>query len=205
MSKWLAAFSAIGLTACSLVGIRGEAEPRFRIVAQTGAIEIREYGPRIAAETTVTGDEYAARSAGFRRIASYIFGANRAKTSIAMTAPVAFSQKIDMTAPVAQQRDASGAWVVRFFMPADLTMETLPEPNDTAVRLVMVPPETVAVLRFSGSTTPTSVAEHTTALMRGLASGPWRPQGQPVAWFYDPPWTLPFLRRNEVAVVVTKG
>ena len=205
MPKWLAAFSAIGLTACSLVGIRGEAEPKYRVVAQVGVVEIREYGPRIAAETTVLGDEYAARSAGFRRIAGYIFGGNRTKQSIAMTAPVAFSQKIDMTAPVAQQRDASGAWVVRFFMPADLTMETLPRPNDSSVRLVTIPSETVAVLRFSGATTPSAVAEHKAVLLKGLADGPWKPQGEPVAWFYDPPWTLPFLRRNEVAVVVTKS
>ena len=33
----------------------------------------------------------------------------------------------------------------------------------------------------------------------GIFSG-----GDPVVWFYDPPWTLPPLRRNEVAVRVTR-
>ncbi len=72
-----------------------------------------------------------------------------------MTAPVAVQTgrangtSIAMTAPVAQHRDA-GEWVIRFFMPSQWTLETLPEPDDDRVELVVVAPEKYAVLRFSG-------------------------------------------------------
>ncbi len=173
------------------------------MIGHVGTVEIREYGPRTAAETTVQDDEVAARGDGFRRLAAYIFGANTAKQSIAMTAPVAqSSETIAMTAPVDQRRDAAGAWTIRFFMPAQFTLDTLPKPNDPSVRLVSVPPQTYAVLRFTGSTAPDAVAARTSELLQTLAQGPWHTTGPTLAWFYDPPWTLPFLRRNEVAVPV---
>ena len=204
--------SGVALTACSVVGIRETPEPAHRVVDHVGAVEIREYAPRIAAETTVAAGEMAARNEGFRRLAGYIFGANHARTTIAMTAPVAQSRAaqsraaqsrtIAMTAPVAQEKAESG-YVIRFFMPPEFTMQTLPVPDDPAVRLVPVPAEMVAVLRFTGSTAPDAVAGKGAELLQALGSGRWQPAGQPVGWFYDPPWTLPFLRRNEVAVGVS--
>ena len=128
-----------------------------------------------------------------------------------MTAPVAQSnaqadaksggERIAMTAPVAQAQ-GEGGWVIRFFLPAALTDP--PAPNDARVRIVPVPEETVAVLRFSGTATQDAVADRTKALMAALSRSPWHPAGEPVAWFYDPPWTLPPLRRNEVAVPVSR-
>jgi hypothetical protein len=207
MQKMAAVLSALMLTGCSVVGIRsGTEEPKYEVVGSIGPVEIRHYGPRIAAETVIADDEYSARSAGFRRIAGYIFGGNRSSTKIAMTAPVAqSSETIAMTAPVAQSQDASGRWVVRFFMPASYTMASLPTPTDPAVRLVDVPGETMAVLRFSGFGSVGAMDEHRADLLKALAGSKWTPSGVPVAWYYDPPWTLPFLRRNEVAVAVTGG
>ena len=199
--------SALLLSACSVVGIRTVEEPRHRVVAQVGAAEIRTYEPRLAAEVMVPGDELAARSAGFQILAGYIFGANRARAKIAMTAPVAQSagaEAIAMTAPVDQARVAGG-WRIRFFMPANYTRETLPVPNDARVEIVTVPEQTVAVLRYTGSTSPASVKDASARLLQSLDRGAWRAVGQPVAWFYDPPWTLPPLRRNEIAVEVMPG
>lgn len=194
----------------SVVGVRhGTEEPAYSAEPLTGEVEIRRYGQRIAAETTVTADEEAARSAGFRRLAGYIFGGNHSDAKIAMTAPVAQQavrqrgEKIAMTAPVSQEAGADGEWVIRFFMPADKTMQSLPEPNDAAVRLVTVPAETVAVCRFSGSRSCRAVASHTAHLVDTLRNNGFEPTGTPAAWFYDPPWTVPALRRNEVVVAVT--
>lgn len=197
---------ASGLLAsgCSVLGIRDTPEPRYAVVETLGPVEIRRYETRIAAETVLDSDEESARGAGFRRLAGYIFGGNRARASIAMTAPVAQSRTIAMTAPVAQSRDGGGRWVVRFFMPAEWTLETLPAPNDPTVSLVAVPPETYAVLRFTGSTSPEAVGARRTELVAALAQTRWQVEGEPIAWFYDPPWTLPFLRRNEAAVVVAQ-
>jgi hypothetical protein len=196
----------------SLVGVRhGTEEPAYSVEQLNACVEIRRYGERIAAETTVTADEEAARSAGFRRLAGYIFGGNHSDTKIAMTAPVTQQaqqaggrrgEKIAMTAPVSQAAGIDGEWVIRFFMPADKTMESLPEPNDAAVRLVTVPAETVAVRRFSGSRSHRAVASETAQLMTALPDEGFAPTGTPAAWFYDPPWTVPMRRRNEVAVTV---
>ena len=203
-AKLTAVATSTVLAACSVVGVRGTEEPRHQVVDRIGTVEIRQYGPRVAAETAVPGDELAARSAGFRRLAAYIFGANRARSAIAMTAPVAQErpETIAMTAPVAQNRDDTGQWVIRFYMPAQYTLQTVPQPLDPSVRLVAVPGETVAVLRFSGSIGPEAVAARQRELLAALQGAAWRPDGSVAAWFYDPPWTLPPFRRNEVAVPV---
>lgn len=186
----------------SIVGIRsGTEEPQFTVVRRIGDVEIRRYGPRIAAETTIDADEEASRNEGFRRLAGYIFGGNTGKTKIAMTAPVAQqSEKIAMTAPVAAQRDAGGQWVIRFFMPSEHSLESLPTPNDDRVRLVKVAPEKVAVLRYAGLPNPRAVAAKAEELLKVLRDNKIEPAGDPLSWFYDPPWTLPFLRRNEAVV-----
>ncbi len=181
-------------------------EPAFSVVDSPAGLEIRQYGPRIAAETTVTGQDEQARSAGFRRLAGYIFGGNTTRTSIAMTAPVTqASEKIAMTAPVTQTPDGAGAWRIQFIMPSQYSLEALPTPKDPSVRLVALAPETFAVLRFSGSTRDEAVDARKAELLRKLTDTGWRAAGEPVAWFYDPPWRLPSNRRNEVAVLVTRA
>lgn len=194
----------------STVGLRGGTEePPYTVEQKIGSVQIRRYGPRIAAETAVTAHENAARYTGFRRLAGYIFGANHQKTTIAMTAPVSqeppgttAGTKIAMTAPVAQVAGPADTSVIRFFMPSEYTLDTLPEPDDQAVTLVTVPAETVAALRFTGSRSPAAVASRKEELLKALQDTAFQPTGAPAAWFYDPPWTVPFCRRNEVVVPV---
>ena len=219
MAKALSMATLLGsllLSACSVVGIRnGTEEPPHSLVERLGNVEIRRYAPRTAAETTVPGDAYSARGEGFRRLAGYIFGGNQGRVRIDMTAPVAQSgapagapagappgEPIAMTAPVAQASDAEG-WVIRFFLPAGLA--DAPKPNDGRVRIVPVPAETVAVLRFGGLASDTAIAAQRATLLATLAGTRWRPAADPVTWFYDPPWTLPPLRRNEIAVPVAEA
>ena len=195
----------------SVAGVRaGTQEPRFDIERRVNGVEIRRYAARIAAQTKVTGVEASARSQGFRRLAGYIFGGNHKKSKIAMTAPVSqergtttSGERIAMTAPVSQEAGHDGSWVIRFFMPATWTLDTLPEPNDPSVQLVTVPGQTFAVLRFTGGYGPGVIAARTDELLRLLRDTEFEPSGDPQAWFYDPPWTLPFRRRNEVTVPVT--
>lgn len=181
----------IAESALSTFGIRvGTEEPHYTCIPIGDGVELRRYGQRIAAETTVTANEDRARNIGFRRLAGYIFGANHRDDAIAMTAPVA------------QSRAAGDAWAIRFFMPSKWTLETLPKPDDDSVTLETVPGETVAVLRFSGDRSPAAVSHRTDELLELLRDKRIDVIGDPVAWFYDPPWTLPFLRRNEIAVPV---
>jgi len=175
----------------SVVGYRrGTEEPDHSVEKLTAGVEIRRYGPRLAAQTMVLADEEAARNTGFRRLARYIFGANRGEAKIAMTAPVA------------QEAAGDDEWVIRFFMPSDKTLESLPEPVDAEVNLVSIPAQTVAVRRFSGSRSRRSVSEQTSKLLNTLRETGFEAIDRPEAWFYDPPWTVPMLRRNEIAVPV---
>ena len=200
---------SILLGACSLVGVRsGTEEPPFTVLDRSGDIEIREYSARVAAETAVDGEEIQARSEGFSRLAGYIFGRNAGSSRIAMTAPVAqeaaAGERLAMTAPVAQSTAEAGS-SIRFFLPADMTAAAAPRPLDARVRIVDVPAQTVAVLRFSGSTGPAAVAARKASLLAGLPAAGWTATEAPFAWFYDPPWTLPPLRRTEVVVPVRRA
>jgi hypothetical protein len=197
----LALLPSLLLGACSVVGVRDTPEPASTVIGRLGPVEIRRYAPVAAAETTVDGSELYARSIGFQRLFKYITGSNAGRSKIAMTAPVAQapSEKIAMTAPVAQTQTPTGAWTVRFFLPPTMTAATAPQPLDARVVIVPVPPRIVAVLRFSGQATPDSVRAEGRRLDALLANSPWRADGPLVAWFYDPPWTLPPFRRNEVA------
>lgn len=189
----------------SIVGIRGfTEEPAHTTELRVDGIEIRRYEARIAAVTTVVADEESARRIGFKRLAGYIFGGNHSggAPAIVQQSRGGSGEKIAMTAPVAQQTNPDGQWVIRFFMPADKARASLPEPDDSAVSLITVPAETVAVRRFTGSTAPKAVAAQAAELLRTLGDQGWKAVDSPAAWFYDPPWTLPFLRRNEVSVAV---
>ena len=200
--------SSVLLSGCSVVGIRaGTEEPHYDVVQTLGALEIRQYGPRLAAEVSVNGSELSSRSEGFRRLAGFIFGANTGRGLIAMTAPVAQAAEggaVAMTAPVVQDETAPGQWRIRFFMPAQYTLGTLPRPSDPAVRIVEVPAQTFGVFRYAGSIAPAATSEGRRELLRLLEGSGWSPAGAPLSWFYDPPWTLPFLRRNEAAVLVER-
>jgi hypothetical protein len=196
-------------SALSTFGVRsGTEEPSHTSERLADNVELRRYGPRIAAETTVSADEDAARNEGFRRLAGYIFGKNHASDTIAMTAPVGQSKagkSIAMTAPVAQSAESAdgSGWVIRFFMPSKWTMQTLPAPDDDRVRLTEVPSESFAVLTFTGDRSPQAVQQRTAELRESLRAYGIEATGEASAWFYDPPWTLPFRRRNEIAIPVS--
>jgi hypothetical protein len=202
-----ARFVAVLFLGAALFGSRAVAveEPSFKLKLREGAFEVRDYPARIVAEVTVEGDQKSAASAGFRVLAGYIFGGNRRRQSLPMTAPVAqrqTSQTIAMTAPVAQTQ-VGGSWVVQFTMPGDYTLETLPEPNDQRIRLRRTEAARVAVIRFSGLANPSDVAVQTTALHGFIRQRHWRAIGPDTLAQYDPPWTPWFMRRNEVMIPIS--
>ena len=186
-------------------------EPKYTLVEKSGAFELRAYAPKVLAETLVDGSLDAASSVGFRRIADYIFGNNTAHNGgnekISMTTPVTMaaksdkstSEKISMTAPVTMQQ-TDGKWRMYFVMPSQYTLSTLPTPNNPAVTLRELPSTRMAVIRFSGLAGEEKTAKQTAELMAWLKRKNIVPIGEPELARYNPPWTLPFLRRNEVMV-----
>lgn len=181
-------------------------EPIWHRLQQDGKIELRAYAPMIVAEVTMTGERYQAINDGFRALAGYIFGGNTVNQKIAMTAPVLQEradkgEKIAMTAPVMQAAaETANEWRVRFVMPASYTLATLPRPNDARVKLIEVPAHKVAVIRFAGLNRDENLQKHRDQLLTWVRAQNLKTVGTPSYAFYNPPWTLPFLRRNEVMV-----
>lgn len=181
-------------------------EPKYTLLEKAEAFELRAYDAKIVAETQVSGSLDKASSAGFRLIAGYIFGDNISRTGdnekISMTAPVTMdleSENISMTAPVSM-RQTGTQWRVYFVMPSQYTLDTLPKPNNPAVTLREVPASNYAVIRFSGLAGEDKTAKKTADLIAWMDNKGIAPTGKPELARYNPPWTLPFLRRNEIIV-----
>ena len=206
--KWAAAgvlvIGVAALPACSIFGFQGVKEPKYRVAREAGASEIREYDPVIVARTQIAGDYKQGSNAGFRRLADYIFGNNQKQQKVEMTAPVIQeqkSEKIAMTAPVLQQPAADG-WQMEFVMPEGYTLETLPKPVDPLIELAEVPARKVAVLRYRGRLTEANIKTKTAELEAWIKENNLTAKAAPQSAGYDPPWTIPMFRRNEVLVEI---
>jgi len=203
-------YSALALESFfGLFGARLYEEPRYDVIGRIAdRVEIRRYGPRVAAETQSAIAGEAGSNEAFKLLFAYIAGANQASASgdgkIAMTAPVEVRKNklIAMTVPVQTARQ-NGGMVMRFYLPAKFSRDRAPEPTDPRVKIVAAPAETVAILRFSGS--GKDFASQQNELLGILQASVWRPSGAPYTLFYDVPFTPPFLRRNEAAVAVIEN
>ncbi len=188
-------------------GVRLYEEPRYEVIDRLGdRVEIRRYGPRLAAQVELPAAGEAGRSEAFQLLFAYIAGANRTAAAgrdrIAMTVPVEVHDKVAMTVPV-QTSQVNGFVRMRFFLPAKFSRETAPAPVDQRVQIVTMPGETIAILRYSGG--GNDRVQRQAALTAALAPSPWRPVGEPYTLNYDAPFTLPFLRRNEAAAAVERA
>lgn len=182
-------------------------EPQYRVRETIGSVEVREYAPYLVAETRVAAPFDEAGNQAFSILAGYIFGNNRSQQKMEMTAPVSqrpASEKVEMTAPVAQRRDsgAEEAYVFSFVMPARYTRATLPDPLDPRVQIREMPMRVMAVLSFSGTWSQARYAEHESQLLDAVRTAGLKPAGEPVFARYNSPFTLWFLRRNEVMIEI---
>ena len=201
----LAGFAILGvsslLVAKSAMAIE---KAKYTVLEKEDDFEIRQYDSQIVAETYVDGDLEDVGNEGFRLLYGYISGDNKKKQSISMTAPVgqeAGSEKIAMTAPVKQEKK-DNQWRITFLMPAEYTLETLPEPNDNRVKLKADPGRLMAAVRYSGTWSKEGYEENKALLEEYLQKRGLTKAGEPVWARYDPPFMPWFLRRNEVLIPV---
>ena len=183
-----------------------ETQP-YQVLEQFPRFELRLYPVHLVAEVEVTGTFENAGNLGFRPLVSYIGGANRSQSKVAMIEPAiqeeAGAEKIAMTAPVVQHAaDEAGRYVVSFVLPHHYTLATAPEPTDPRVRLREVPAQQAAVLRFTGRWTTKSYDEKAESLRSMLKDQGFELSGPMRFARYDPPWTPWFMRRNEVIAPV---
>ncbi len=182
-------------------------QPRYAVLRQDGAFELRTYPPLVSAEVRRHGSRREALSAGFGPLARYIFAKERAGERIAMTAPVTQERReqIGLTSPVAEEPIGGGDWAVRFFMPAGYDLDRLPAPARADVRLIRIPARRVATVRFSGAMTDELIAARESALRTWMTARGLSPAAGPTYAYYNDPLTPGFLRRNEVMIEVADG
>lgn len=177
--------------------------PNYKVIRSQKNIEVREYSPMILAEVEVSGERKQAIKTGFKILANYIFGNNTSNMKMEMTAPVTskVSEKMAMTAPVMQEQYMD-KWKVSFVMGEKYTLETLPKPNSKEVILIQLQAKRFAVIQFSGLADDENIKQHTKELEAYISNENLKPIGGTILAFYNPPWTLPFLRRNEVMIEI---
>ena len=196
------------ITGCSAFGVRTEYEqPPYVVVEKLGQrIEVRRYAERLAAETVIDiSDHDESSNSAFRTLFNYISGNNRVAADTTRTPSgeiVEVPATIAMTVPVETSYVETKGTRMRFFLPSEFTLETAPRPTDGRVRLLQITAQLEAVLRFNGSVSENSVAKKRKDLLRALDQSSWRAVSGPVTYLYDPPWTIPFFRRNEIVIPV---
>ena len=194
-------------TVGSYLAVRNLEEPSYVVLKKLTGYEIREYQPYIIAETEVTGTYSKALNQGFSAIAGYIFGDNISKTSIAMTAPVLqneTSEKIAMTVPVVNTLGNETTRTVSFVLPSKYTIETLPLPNNPKVVLKEMPARKVAVLQFSWYATEKRILVKKEELEILIAKDGLATDGPTQVAQYNPPFSMPLIRRNEIIIPITE-
>lgn len=177
----------------------------YEVVRECDGYELRRYPACVIAEVTVAAGFDEAGSVAFRPLVNYIGGSNKARESLAMTAPVVQSRKLDMTAPVVQQSGEEGQQVVAFVLPKSVTLDSAPIPTDPRVVVRGVPPSLTAVSRYSGRWSESSYDHHVEALRKALAADGLTAVSEPRLARFDPPFKPWFLRRNEVHIDIAEA
>jgi hypothetical protein len=198
--------SIIAILLTGALNVMATEEAPYKVLKKDGIFELRQYEPQILAEMIVDGSLENAGNAAFRPLFNYISGENRSQSKIAMTAPVSQEsqgEKIAMTAPVSQVKN-QGRWAVSFMMPASYTMETIPTPVNPDIMLRQVPGRTVAAVRYAGFWSEKKYRVHLNLLESWMADNRFPAGGEPVWARYNPPFTLWFLRRNEILIPVAE-
>ena len=198
MLIWLASLAMLVIAGAAIAAgpLMSRVEhPKYDTVSRDGDFEIRAYAPMIIAEAEVQGARKPAIEEGFRIIGGYIFGANQGRMKIAMTEPV---QQQAAALPAPGDETGSDRWKVSFVMPSSWSLDTLPPPADTRIKLNSLPAQRMVAITFSGSYSDGIIAEKTRELRDYAQRKGLTVTGSPLLAFYNPPWTLPMLRRNEV-------
>ncbi len=164
-------------------------EPKYTVLESHDEIELRLYEPFMVAEVKISGVRKEAIRSGFRILANYIFGGNKTST------------KIPMSIPVTQQKTGN-LWRIRFMLTEASDLKNPPKPNDPLIELLSIPEKKFAAIRFSGIFSDKKIQKYTEKLQNHALSRKWTLNKDPILAFYNPPWTLFFLRRNEILIEI---
>ena len=163
-------------------------EPEYKLLDKLNNIEIREYSSYVVARTSLNIQQKEDNNM-FRTLASYIFGGNENNESI------------PMTAPVTTYGDDKDYHMIFYMLDADSPGD-LPNPNGQQIQFEDFNLGKCAVISFSWFTSKNRVQYYTELLKDYISKNDLIEQSPFMINRYDPPWKLPFLRRNEILVKV---
>ncbi len=200
------------LAGCSVFGNSGVETAPYTVIekAENQKIELRNYESLILASTPMIEGMEEGRNPAFRRLFNYITGENTSSQKVSMTAPVIMNEEqednskgeeISMTAPVFMDDKDEGA-MMSFVLPKEYTMQSAPIPTNDQVKLQEIKDYTVAAITFSGRLTQGNIDENKVRLEQWIQEKGYAQTGNYKAAGYNAPWTLPFLRRNEVLIPI---
>lgn len=185
----LAILSSLTLSACSVFGNVSVDVAPYETIEKDGVFEVRNYERLIFVSTSMP-EGMDSGSVPFRKLFNYISGNNEKSEEIAMTAPVFLDQAAQTTETMS------------FVLPADFDLATTPQPKDSAVKLTERRDYRVAVISFSGFLDQDNVSTQRAKLQQWTEGRGFKIIGEPKAAGYNPPFTLPFLRRNEILIPI---
>ncbi len=162
----------------------------YTVKATRNGYELRHYDPAVLVQVTVTGSSQTAGNIGFGPLVRYISGDNHP------------GRRMAMTSPVLQESQSSETHVISFVLPQDVSVDDIPRPRDARVSTIAVPARDMAARTYIGRWTQRKFDENAAELVSVLARDGITTVGSPSWARYDPPWTPPFLRRNEVLVEI---
>lgn len=175
------------LASCSIIFGGDYEQPKYEVLKEVeGGIELRQYDEFIVAKTVVTGDRDDASNKAFKLLAGYIFGDNKQETEMSMTAPVLLEKQTDQL------------WVMSFMMPSKFRIDTLPTPKDNKIIFEVFENKKLAVITFSGRWTQENFNKKANELLDFIKEENLNLNSREINAFYNPPFTLPWFRRNEI-------
>ena len=198
MLKILILLFPLFFTGCFILGLGNVPEPEYKVIQEEESnntlFQVRDYSTLVIAETTVENQDFdEVASIGFKRLGGYIFGENKKEEEIKMTAPVLLNQNSEKK-----------SWKMTFILPKEYSLEKAPPPKDQKVLIKTVKEKRFAVAQFNGFLSESNFNEHTNKLLEWMKEKNYQPLSGPILAGYNPPWTPPFFRRNEVFIEITK-
>lgn len=172
-----------------IFGIRLNEQPQYEIVRKDGDIQLRKYNKSLIAQVTVAGEYEDAVKNAFKVLADFIFGGNKSESTIEMTSPVFQEQRHQ-------------AWTLSFIMPEKFNLASIPQPINPKIKLLELPSRTTAVIEYSGNNNEEKMMQAEQDLKAWLYSEGMTPKSETRWAQYDPPFTVPFLKKNEAHIDV---
>ncbi|KAJ3378277.1 hypothetical protein HDU92_007545 [Lobulomyces angularis] len=200
----------------TLFGYISQEQPAYDVLSLKKGFQVRKYGSQLRASFTFSIDpslQYQTKGmcAGYKPLSDYITGQNVSKSidkkEVDEATPVLKQKQVNiaMTAPVLTSQSKPGEQTMTFLMPPKYTLDSIPLPLNTDVKLMRVPEHTVAVLKFNGHLNAKLVEVKEQQLRKACEEEGVKldnDKNNVQVASYNPPWTFGYFRTNEIFIPV---